>query len=116
MKNEATYYDIITELESGRTQVVKDDETYKRMNGILAVYSHHQDAKLDFWRIIVPSDASTKERIIVAPPSSDAGAQDFKHKKRGGDKQSPSKILHYHYKINQKPLATFPRRGPITIQ
>ena len=37
---------------------------YKRMNGNLAVHSHHQDAELDFWRIVVPSDASTKERIM----------------------------------------------------
>ena len=36
----------------------------KEMNGILAVHSHRQDAELDFWRIVVPSDANTKERIM----------------------------------------------------
>ena len=34
------------------------------MNEILAVHSHHQDAEFDFWRIAVPSDATTKERIM----------------------------------------------------
>ena len=34
------------------------------MNGILAVHSHDQDAELGFWRIVVPSDLGTKERII----------------------------------------------------
>ena len=34
------------------------------MNGIWAVHSHRQDAELDFCRIVVPSDASTKERIM----------------------------------------------------
>ena len=34
------------------------------MNGILAVHSHHQDAKLEFSRIVVPRDASTKEMIM----------------------------------------------------
>ena len=63
-RNEAPYDDIITELESGKTQVVENDEVYKRMNGVLVVHSHHQDAELDFWRIVVPSDASTKERIM----------------------------------------------------
>ena len=44
LKNEAPYDEIIMELESGRAQVVKNDEVYKRMNGILAVHSHRQDA------------------------------------------------------------------------
>ena len=30
----------------------------------LAVHSHRQDAELDFWRIVVPSDANTKEKIM----------------------------------------------------
>ena len=64
LRNEAPYDDIITELESGKMQVVKNNEVYKRMNGILAVHSHHQDAELNFWRIIVPSDANTQERIM----------------------------------------------------
>ena len=64
MRNEAPYDEIIVELESGRAQVVKNDEVYKRMNGILAVHSHRQDAELDFWRIVVPSDANTKEKIM----------------------------------------------------
>ena len=62
LRNEAPYDEIIAELESGRAQVVKNDEVYKRMNGILAVHSHWQHAELDFWRIVVPSDANTKER------------------------------------------------------
>ena len=61
LRNEAPYDGIITELESGRTQVVKKDEVFKRMNGILAVHSHHQDAELDFWRILVPSDVGTRD-------------------------------------------------------
>ena len=64
LRNEAPCNDIITELENGKTQVVENDEVYKRMNGIFAVHSHHQDADLDFWRIVVPSDASTKEKIM----------------------------------------------------
>ena len=34
------------------------------MNGILAVHLHRQDPKIDFWRIVVPSDANTKEKIM----------------------------------------------------
>ena len=64
LRNEALHDEIIVELESGKTQVVKNDDVYKRMNGILAVHSHHQDAELEFWRIVVPSDASTKEKIM----------------------------------------------------
>ena len=45
---DAPYDDIITELESGKMQVVKSEYVYKGMNGILAVHLHHQDAKLDF--------------------------------------------------------------------
>ena len=63
LRNEAPYDEIIMELESGRTQVVKNDDIYKRINGILAVHSHRQDTEIDFWRIVVPSDASTKEKI-----------------------------------------------------
>ena len=64
LRNEAPYDEIIVELENGKTQVVKNDEVYKRMNGILAVHSHRQDAEIDFWRIVVPSDANTKEKIM----------------------------------------------------
>ena len=64
MKNEAHYDGITTELENGKTQVVKNDEVYKRMNGTLAIHSHHQNVELDFWRIAVPSDASAKESIM----------------------------------------------------
>ena len=64
LRNEALYDEIIVELESCRAQVVKNNEVYKRMNGILAVHSHRQDAELDFWRIVVPSDANTKEKIM----------------------------------------------------
>ena len=48
MRNDAPYDDIITDLESGKTQVVKKDEVYRRMNGILAVHLHRQGAELDF--------------------------------------------------------------------
>ena len=36
----------------------------KKVNRILAVHLYHQDAELNFWRIVVPSDANTKERIM----------------------------------------------------
>ena len=49
------------------------------MNGILAVHSHHQDAELGFCRILVPSDASTKERIMPelhsTPRNANSGIQ-----------------------------------------
>ena len=64
LSNKAPYNDIIDELESGKTQVVKKDEIYKRMNGILAVHSHHQDAEFDFWRIVVPDNVEMKEKIV----------------------------------------------------
>ena len=64
LRNEAPYDEIIVELENGKIQVVKNDEVYKRMNGILAVHSHHQNAEIYFWRIVVPSDARTKEKIM----------------------------------------------------
>ena len=51
-------------LERGKTQVVKNDDVHKLMNEILAVNLHHQDAKLEFWRIVVPRDANTKEKIM----------------------------------------------------
>ena len=79
LMNEAPYDEIIMELESGRTQVFKNDEVYKRMNGTLAVYSHRQDAELDFWMIFVPSDANTKEKIMQelhsTPYSAHSGIQ-----------------------------------------
>ena len=62
LRNEAPYDEIIVELESGRAQVVKNNEVYKRMNGILAVHSHRQDAKLDFWRIVVPVMPTLRRR------------------------------------------------------
>ena len=34
------------------------------MNGILAIHSNEQDAQLDFWRIFIPSDANTKEKVM----------------------------------------------------
>ena len=64
LRNEAPYDEIIMELEGGRAQIVKSNGIYKRMNGILAVHSHHQDAEIDFWRIVVPSDANAKEKIM----------------------------------------------------
>ena len=64
LKNEAPYDEIIMELESGRAQVVKNDEIYKQMNGILAVHSHCQDAEYKFWRIAVPNVANTKVKIM----------------------------------------------------
>ena len=64
LRHEDPYDEIIMELENGKTQVVKNDEVYKRMNGILAVHSHGQDAELGFWRIIVLSDANIKENIM----------------------------------------------------
>ena len=48
LRNEAPYDEIIVELENGKTQVIKNDEAYKRMNGILVVHSHRQDAEIDF--------------------------------------------------------------------
>ena len=43
LKNEALYDDIITELKNGKTQVVKNNEVYKRMNDVFEVHSHHRD-------------------------------------------------------------------------
>ena len=54
----------IVELENGKTQVVEHDEVYNRINGILAIHLHCQDAEIDSWGIVVPNDANTKEKII----------------------------------------------------
>ena len=64
MNNEAPYDYVITELESGRMQVCKNEEVDKRMNGILGIHPNKQDAELGFWRILIPIDANINERIM----------------------------------------------------
>ena len=41
-----------------------NDQMEKRMNRILVVHSSMQDSDICFWRMFVPSDPDTKERIM----------------------------------------------------
>ena len=56
LQQEVPFAEIIQELEEGRTNVRKNDEVYKMLNGILLIHQNRQDAELDYWRIVVPDD------------------------------------------------------------
>ena len=52
------------ELESGRTNVRKNDEVYRILNGILLVHQTRQDVELDCWRIVVPDNREFTDKIV----------------------------------------------------
>ena len=64
LKQESPYDEIIVELESGRTNVQKNDEVYKKMNGTLGIHLNRQDAELDYWRIVVPDDVEVRNMVV----------------------------------------------------
>ena len=64
LQQEVPYAEIIQELEEGRTNVRKNDEVYKMLNGILLIHQNRQDAELDYWRIIVPDDKEIRDNVV----------------------------------------------------
>ena len=48
LQQEVPYAEIIQELEAWRTNVKRNDEVYKILNGILLVHQTRQDAELDY--------------------------------------------------------------------
>ena len=61
---EVPYSEIIQELESGRTNGRKNDEVYKMLNGILLIHQNRQNAKLDYWRIVVPDNKDIRYKVV----------------------------------------------------
>ena len=64
LQQEAPYSEIIQELESGRTNVKKNDEVYKMLNGILLVHQTRQDAGMDYWGIVVPHNKEIRDKVV----------------------------------------------------
>ena len=62
--NETPYSKILTQLEGGIKQIVRNNLIFKRMNSLLVVHDQSQDANLDFWRIVVPDVVQIKEHIV----------------------------------------------------
>ena len=64
LQKEVPYAEIIQELEAGRTNVRKNDEVYKMLNGILLVHQNRQDAELNKWRIVVPDNKEIRDKVV----------------------------------------------------
>ena len=64
LQSESPYSEILQDLSGGTRQIVKNNLIFKRMNGMLVVHDQNQDAKLDFWRIVVPEMNEIKIRIV----------------------------------------------------
>ena len=64
LQQEVPYSEIIQELETGRTNVRRNDEVYKISNRILLVHQTGQRTKLDYWRIVVPDNKEIRDRVV----------------------------------------------------
>ena len=64
LQSESPYSEILLELSAGKRQVFKSNLILKCMNSLLVVHDQNQDSDLDFWRIVVPDDPTSKKRIV----------------------------------------------------
>ena len=42
----------------------QNENVYKMLNGILLVHQLRQDAKLDYWRIVVPDNKEIRDKVV----------------------------------------------------
>ena len=49
---------------SGCVEVIKKENKYKRKNGFLVVHREGQNEEFDYWRVVVPDDANSRNLII----------------------------------------------------
>ena len=65
LKNESPYDEILRELENGKIEVKRNEFVYKKKNGMLVMHQAGQGEELDYWRMIVPDDVSTRNFIVT---------------------------------------------------
>ena len=64
LKEESLYSDIFVELDSGIKEVKRKGEVYKRKRGLLVVHQEGQDSDVDYWRVIILDDVSTRIFVV----------------------------------------------------
>ena len=64
LQQEVPYSERIQELESGGTNVRKNDEMCNMLNGVLLIHQTRQDAELDYWRIEVPDNRKIRDKVV----------------------------------------------------
>ena len=60
LKEESLYSDIFVELDSGKNELKRKGEVYRRKRGLLVVHQEGQDSDIDYWRVIIPDDVFKK--------------------------------------------------------
>ena len=65
LREEGLYSDIFVELDSGKKEVKRKEEVYKRKRGLLVVHQEGQDSDVDYWRAIIPDDVSTRNFVVT---------------------------------------------------
>ena len=65
LRNEILYSDIMEEFESsGVREIVRGNLKFRIQRDLLVQYEQNQDEQLDYWRIVIPDQTSTKDLII----------------------------------------------------
>ena len=65
LKEESLYSDIFVELDNGKNEVKRKGEVYKIKRGLLVVHQEGQDNEVDYWRVIIPDDVSTRNFVVA---------------------------------------------------
>ena len=63
LNEESPFDEILKELKSGRVEVKKKHEKYKKKTGFLVIYRDNQNEEADYWRVVVPDDV--EQRILI---------------------------------------------------
>ena len=65
LKDESLYSDIFVELDSGKKEVRRKGEVYEIKRDLLVVHQEGQDSGVDYWRVILPDDVSTRNFVVT---------------------------------------------------
>ena len=65
LREESLYSDIFVELDSGKNEVKRKGEVYKRKGDLLVVHQEGQNSDVGYWRVIIPDDVSTRNFVVT---------------------------------------------------
>ena len=64
LHEESPYDEILSELDTGRVEIKKKGEKYRRKNGFLVIHQDKQNEDVQYWRVIVPDNFESRNLII----------------------------------------------------
>ena len=65
LRDESLCSNIFVELDNGKKEVRGKGEVYKIKRDLLVVHQEGQGSNVDYWRVIIPDDVSTRNFVVT---------------------------------------------------